>query len=123
MIVLDTDFVDNGYGFRTQIGGTTNGEVLAESWVSANNGDSAADFTGVGPVSASPWLTETPFSWSEDGNATHNTVFGMAASAYVHHENACMTSFDLNFQQIPEPTTVLIWSMLAGVGLVVRRRR
>ena len=123
MIVLDTDFVDNGHGFRTQIGGTTNGEVLAESWVSANNGDSAADFTGVGPVSASPWFTETPFSWSEDGNATHNTVFGMAASAYVHHENAGMTSFDLNFQQIPEPTTVLIWSMLAGVGLVVRRRR
>ena len=24
---------------------------------------------------------------------------------------------------VPEPTTVLIWSMLAGVGMTVRRRR
>lgn len=120
MVVLDTDFVDNGHQFRTQIGGTSGGALDAYSWVSANNGDAAADFN---PVSQSPTFTDTPFSWSEHASATHNTVFGMAVSANVGHEKAGMTSFDLNFQQTPEPTTALIWTMLAGVGLVVRRRR
>lgn len=120
MVVLDTDFVDNGHQFRTQIGGTSGGELEAASWVSATNGDAEADFD---VVSFSPVFDNTPFSWTEDGHHAVGSPFGMAVSAIVTHETSGMTSFDLNFQQTPEPTTMLIWSMLAGVGLVVRRRR
>jgi hypothetical protein len=120
-MVLDTDFVDNGHGFRTQIGGTTSNEIAAASMVSPTNGDSEADFSNV--VSVSPLFDGTPFSWVEDASASVGNLFGMAVQATVHSKGSGMTSFDLNFQQVPEPTTVLIWSMLAGVGLVVRRRR
>ena len=39
MLVLDTGFVDNGHGFRTEVGGTTNGEVTAPSLVSPDNAE------------------------------------------------------------------------------------
>ena len=102
------------------------GEVACRKYGSVpTNGDSAADFfpTGVGPVSAVTLVDGTPFSWVEDASASVGNLFGMAVQATVHSRGSGMTSFDLNFQQVPEPTTVLIWSMLAGVGLVVRRRR
>lgn len=120
MVVLDTDFVDNGHGFLTQIGGTSGGELEAFSMVSPTNGDGEGDFD---LVSYSPLFDETPFSWSENGDHAVGSPFGMGVGAWVNHKTAGMTSFDLNFQQTPEPTTMLIWSMLAGVGLVVRRRR
>ncbi len=120
MIVLDTDFVDNGHGFRTEIGGTTSGALEAASFVSPGNGDAEFDF---GPVSWSPWFDGSPFMWHDQEQVSVGTLFGMAVAANVLHESPGITSFDLHFQQVPEPTTALIWTMLAGVGLVVRRRR
>ncbi len=121
MYVLDTDFVSNGLSnFRTQIGGTSSGVVGAISMVSPSNGDEESDF---GPVAISPDFDDTPFSWMEDNQVTGLTTFGMAVGVGVRLENPGMASFDLNFQQVPEPATALIWTTLAGVGLVIRRRR
>lgn len=121
MYVLDTDFVSNGLSnFRTQIGGTSSGVVGAISMVSPSNGDEESDF---GPVAISPDFDDTPFSWMEDNQVTGLTTFGMAVGVQVGLENPGMASFDLNFQQVPEPATALIWTTLAGVGLVIRRRR
>ena len=121
MYVLDTDFVSNGLSnFRTQIGGTSSGVVGAISMVSPSNGDEESDF---GPVAISPDFDDTPFSWMEDNQVTGLTTFGMAVGVSVRLENPGMSSFDLNFQQVPEPATALIWTTLAGVGLVIRRRR
>ncbi|MCH2182583.1 MAG: hypothetical protein MK108_11310 [Mariniblastus sp.] len=119
MVVLDTDFVDNGQGFRTEIGGTTNGVVLAETYVSPGNGDADFDFD---PVSGNVFF-DSPFMWQDDQQVSVGSTFAMAGYVLVRHENPGISSFDLHFQQVPEPTTALIWTMLAGVGLVTRRRR
>lgn len=118
MLVLDTGFVDNGYGFRTEIGGTTNGTVEAVSLVSPDNAEG-----NFGVVSASPVFGVSPFMWADEAQVSVDSVFGMAVEAKVELSGAGMTSFDLSFQQVPEPTTALIWTMLAGVGLIGRRRR
>ena len=61
--------------------------------------------------------------WADEEQLSVDSVFGMAVSAEVELSGAGMTSFDLSFQQVPEPSTALIWTMLTGVGLVARRRR
>ena len=120
---IDTGFSGGGDEFLTELGGTTEGFFDGGSFLSANSDDPM----GFTPVSWSPVFSGGPFSWSETATQTHSDPFGMGVQAAVSFTGPGVTSWDLSFKQlsgaVPEPTTALIWTTLAGLGFVVRRRR
>ncbi|MCH2179929.1 MAG: hypothetical protein MK106_14110 [Mariniblastus sp.] len=121
--MYDYGFVDNGLGFYSQIGGTTQGAVTLGTFVDF---DPAEDLN-FSPVYLSEDLDQSPFADSNQtnlaGSSSTQTEFGMAVVVNVVHDKWNISSFDASFAQTPEPTTALIWSVMAGMGLVVRRRR
>ena len=122
---MDTDFSGSGNQFVTQTGGTNEGVFQASSWMNNSNDYLHSNFGNI--VWSPPFdPANSPFSWSDTTNVAHGSPFGLALQAEFDFTTPGVTSFDVNLKQVsavPEPTTVLIWSMMAGVGLVVRRRR
>ena len=124
-ISFDTDFSGSGNQFVTQTGGTNEGDFQGSSWMNTSNDDDISKYSG---IATSPLFTpaDSPFSWSDTTNVAHGSPFALGLQAELSFTTPGVTSFDVNLKQVsavPEPTTVLIWSMMAGVGLVVRRRR
>ena len=121
--MYDYGFADNGYGFYSQIGGTTQGEVELRTFVDVDPSE-AQNFES---VFESPLLDQSPYAVAHQDDFDNSSLvasdFGMAVAVRVLHDSYTVSSFDASFAQTPEPTTALIWSMMAGLGLVVRRRR
>ena len=125
--MADYDFASNGHGFHSQLGGTTQGQVKLGTFIDPNNTKIIAD-ENVDLLFNSGWLDQSPFSaahqTANDAPAGFtNGLFGMLVAVNVEHEQMEITSFNANLAQTPEPTTALIWSMLAGLGMTIRRRR
>ncbi len=125
IILIDTDMSDNGYTFYSEITGTTTHYVdLIYSGVDTENGEHPASFQ---MVSTQMGLEDT-FSYDASGPnmAAGNSGFSMAIAAAVRHSGeADVSSFNASFSQVPEPSTIMIWSTLGCMALVgvTRRRR
>ncbi len=121
---FDLGFAGTGPSFLSQTGGTNDGDFGARTFVNGSNTDNLGDF---GLIASSGTFTppDSPFSWSQTDNVAHGSPFAMLVEGRFSFDSPGGTTFDINLKQsnVPEPTTVLIWSMMAGVGLVVRRRR
>ncbi|MCH2182582.1 MAG: hypothetical protein MK108_11305 [Mariniblastus sp.] len=125
IFALDINFVGAGEEFRTETGGTNDGLFYTETFLNNRNTYNTSNFSG---ISFSPEFTpaDSPFSWSETKTVTHGSPFALGVQAQLQFNSPGTTSFDTNLKQlsaVPEPTAALVWSVLAGVGLVVRRRR
>jgi hypothetical protein len=121
---FDLGFAGTGPSFLSQTGGTNDGRFQARTFVNGSNTDYPGDF---GLIADSGTFTppDSPFSWSQTDNVAHGSPFAMFVEGRFSFDSPGGTTFDINLKQsnVPEPTTVLIWSMMAGIGLVVRRRR
>ncbi len=122
---FDLGFAGTGPSFLSQTGGTNDGDFGARTFVNGSNTDNLGDYSLIA-TSGTFTPADSPFSWSQTDNVAHGSPFGMLVEGRFSFDSPGGTTFDINLKQVsavPEPTTVLIWSMMAGIGLVVRRRR
>ena len=113
-------------GFLHSIGGTTQGTITTELWI----GTSAFDEDTL-LSSMTPTLTGTgpSFVFSEQQTGTDDGTdldYWLTLSATVTHTGTGpqTTSFNAAVDSIPEPASIAIWTLMAGIGgLICMRRR
>jgi hypothetical protein len=134
ILLIDTDFIDNGFAFLTSFnilaGGV--GTVIGQSGYDDGNseGSYAGDGSGFsllwpGAIIETEFMTSTsannPFmGWSPDGVSGSYSMF---LAARITHTGAGTTQWSSLLRQIPEPGSLAVWALIGGIGLVAGRRR
>ena len=116
----DTDFqgVNPAVGFSANIGGTTQGSLIYNTWLDTNNGAF---------VQGAALTSQGPFGPGAFSGSTGGLVSGPVAGSYsltqmvtiTHTSGTDISSFDAEIEgQVPEPASVLLFGTgLAGLGL------
>lgn len=103
-------------------------DAVGPAWASASLWYSAGNW----PVSLDAYNAGGTMVDSDSGPANYgsNTQLSVAGSAIsyviVHDQGNYFTFDDLEFEQIPEPASLIVWSLLGALGITVgwwRRRR
>ncbi len=127
LMLTDTGFLTGpviNVGILGLIGGTTNGTVDYQAWLDPAN----AEF-GMGPGTITTGLqsfTTGAFSGTFPSNGALVTPpVSLTQWVSLTHGASGVSSFNAELTIIPEPATIVIWSLLGSLGIVVawRRRR
>ena len=113
-----TQFTGN-LQLESRIGGTAGGTVDFVTSIDEGN----VEFGATDSLTFGTW---GPGVFSCTGAVDVGTItadFSLTQIATITHAGAAVTSFDAESEIVPEPASVLIWSLLGLVGLVVYRRR
>jgi hypothetical protein len=116
----ETDYIGNGnLRFKTDVGGTTQGEASFTVY-----GDATNTLFGTGTTLASLGaFSGGAFSGSNSTRAEFNGPYSLTQVATITHPGSGTTSYDIQ-TTIPVPATLgLIGIGLVGLGVVGRRRR
>lgn len=118
-IALDTDYVNNGFPFISTATGSASQEMGVGRLLSLSNQNLESDFELLTELI---WVGPGTFHESAEIPPVEVDEFGLAISTIQNLPGQYSVNISVQ-QAIPEPASVLIWSMLAGVGLLVRRHR
>ena len=115
-----TDYVGSGAGATTlQTGGTTDGSIFVQSYVDTTNAAFGTDdLTGTLGV-----YQNGAFSGSTFGSAPLSSPYSATIIATITHDNPSdVTSFDADYNVVPEPGSIALIA-IGGAMLGYRRRR
>ncbi len=109
------------YGVNNQIGGTSTAGASLTTMYGANS----ANTMFAGPAGTVGPLTGSPFSGTGDfSTGLGPGPFSISQWVTIGHSSSGITTFDMSTQVVvPEPGTIAIWSVFAGLGLVGGLRR
>ena len=112
-------------GFLHSIGGTTQGSISTELWI----GTSAFDEDTL-LSTMTPTLTGTgpSYVFSEQKNSSDDGTdldYWLTLNATITHTGSGpqTTSFNAAVDSIPEPASIAIWTLMAGIGGLIWMRR
>jgi hypothetical protein len=131
LVLADDGFTPGGANlpFTFNIGGTTQGSVLAQAFVSASNGITNAggviSLGAVTQIGSNLNFSAPPpnFGGGTAGNATVPSGYAMIEKIVITHTGAATTSFDAHMIQTPEPTSLaLLGTVLLGASSLLRKK-
>lgn len=125
--ITDTDFGGNGGAILASAGGNL-GAGVSQEWRTTMDTANTEFTVGAGGILVLGPLTGTQGASGGRGGYGTGNPYSMSGAIFLTSAGgnaATGGSSDVSIQNIPEPTTVAIWSLLGGVGLAAgwRKRR
>ena len=110
-------------GFYHTIGGTTSGTVSTSLYIGTSAFDESTQITSMTPSLLGVAPTFAFSDQTQGGDDGMDEEYWLTLTADVEHTSAGSTSFNAKVDPIPEPASIAIWTLMAGIGGLIWMRR
>lgn len=110
-------------GFTHTIGGTTSGTVSTSLYIGTSAFDTSTQITTMTPTLTGMAPTFAFADQTQGFDDGMDEDYWLTLTADVEHFGAGATSFNIKVDAIPEPASIAVWTLMAGIGSLIWIRR